>query len=173
VIEYFVIYDLADGREIFRGSGPAGTVALQQPGDGRHILPISAEAVNGSLEEALPELKASLWAQVRGIRDAVVDGGVNTSKGRLDSDLVSRTNLAGAVTAAMLASQNGQPFTVDWTLADNSVAEMSGPEIITVGLEVVAHVDATHAVARAYREQIDAATTLTELLTIDILAGWN
>jgi hypothetical protein len=64
---------------------------------------------------------------------------------------------------AMLAQAGGQPFSIDWTLADNTVRTLSGADMIAVGQALGQHVAACHIKARALREQINAATTVAEV----------
>lgn len=100
------------------------------------------------------------------------DAGVITPLGIVDSDLDSRLKISGAVTMAMLALQNGQPFDVDWRMANNEVVTHDAQAIIAMGMAVGQHIAACQAKKNALDTAIDAATTEEELAAVDIEAGW-
>lgn len=54
-------------------------------------------------------------------------------------------------------------FTVDWTLANNSVRNLNAADLANVGAALGMHVAAQHAKARLLRSQIEAATTVAEV----------
>lgn len=64
---------------------------------------------------------------------------------------------------ATLAAQAGQPFSIDWTLADNTVRTLSGADMIAAGQAMALHIEAQHETGRAVRAAIMAATTLAEV----------
>ena len=78
----------------------------------------------------------------------------------------SRARIVGAVTAAKIAQDAGQPYSITWTLADNSPAEMDAQTTIDVGLALLAHVDAIHQHSRTLRQQIDSAQALQALAAV-------
>jgi len=124
------------------------------------------DAAEGDLETA----RARKWADIKAERDRLEGGGFDMPGiGRFDSDADSRARIVGAVTAAKIAQDAGQPYTIAWTLADNSTFELDAPTTIAVGFALLAHVDAIHQHSRALREQIDAAQDLQALAAI----GWD
>jgi hypothetical protein len=54
-------------------------------------------------------------------------------------------------------------FTIDWTLANNSVRNLNGEDLANVGAALGMHVAAQQAKARLLRSQIEAATTVAEV----------
>lgn len=122
--------------------------------------------------QELAEAKAALRAQVNVLRDqrkSVAPSPI----GLVDSGVESRLNISGAVQMAQIAMANGQPFSIDWTLADNSIAiAVDGPSMIAVGVATGQHVAACHAVATGIKQAIDDAASFTDLAAIDIDAGW-
>ena len=74
--------------------------------------------------------------------------------------------------AANIALRSGQPYSITWTMLDNSTKTLNAVEMIEVGLAVLAHVDACHNKARAFRTEIEAAADEAALLAIDVTAGW-
>lgn len=124
---------------------------------------------NGALVPDLATARARQRAVVNAGRDAAQDGGADTPSGRFDSTPRSREFLNGAITNALIAQAAGVPFTISWTLANNSVVTLTGAELITAGIAVAAHVDAMHQRARVLKERIEAAGTLAEIAAI----GWT
>ena len=62
-----------------------------------------------------------------------------------------------AAEAAQLTA--AAPFSVDWTLADNTVRALNAQNMLDVGRALGAHIITRHAKGRALRARIDAATT--------------
>lgn len=121
----------------------------------------------------LADAKAAMWAEAKLVRDAHIDGGVDVPPiGRFDSDPLSRSNINGAVTGAMLAAQAGQPFSISWKLADNTVATLNGAQTMAAGMAVLAHVAACHANSQVMGLAIQAAANHAALDEIDIETGW-
>lgn len=112
--------------------------------------------------------RAALWEKVKAKRFAVEEGGCPTPLGPMDSDPVSQQKINGAVTMYMVAAGAGQPFSIDWTMADNSTVTHDGPAIVAAGVAMGTHVATCHAVAIALRAQIAACTTFEGLDAIDI-----
>ena len=107
----------------------------------------------------LSDLKAAKWAQIKGHRDTAEFGGFTWDGSPFDSDAISQSRIHGALQLAALISD----FSIDWTLADNTVRALSGSELAAVGVALWLHVGTQHAKARVLRTQIEAATTATEV----------
>jgi len=123
--------------------------------------------------EELVAAKAAKLAAVKAQRDMAIDAGVDVAGvGRFDSDPLSRANINGAVTGAMLAQGAGQPFAVNWKMQDNSIIALDGAGMIAVGLVVLGHVTACHENAQAIGLAIDAAEDFDTLEAIDLADGW-
>ena len=103
--------------------------------------------------------KTAKWAEVKQHRDATENGGFTWDGSSFDSTPISQSRIQGAAQLATLAKINNQPFSIDWTLADNSVRTLSGDDMIAVGAALGAHINEQHVRARQLREQIEAATT--------------
>lgn len=114
----------------------------------------------------LPAARVRQRALINAARDAAQDGGADTPSGRFDSAPRSREFLNGAALAATLAGMNSQPFTINWTLANNSVVTLDGPQIIAAGLAVAAWVDSVHQRAVVLKARIDAAETAAAISAI-------
>ncbi|WP_159915906.1 DUF4376 domain-containing protein [Pantoea sp. 18069] len=104
--------------------------------------------------------KLRKWAEVKGERDRLESGGFDVPGwGCFDSDSESRNRISGAVMAAKIARDASQPYAINWTLADNSTAQLDADGIINVGFTLLAHVDGIHQRSRALFAEIHAAET--------------
>lgn len=117
-------------------------------------------------EPSLAEVKATRWAAVRAARDMAISGGCDTALGRVDTTEVSQLRISGAVQMAMIAAAVAQPFSIDWTMEDNSVATHDGPAMIALGVAVGQHVADCFATGVALRDAINAAETAEAVSTI-------
>ena len=107
---------------------------------------------------SLQDLKDARWAEVRRERDSAEFGGFTWDGSRFDSDALSQQRITGAVTLAMMNSA----FSIDWTLADNTVRTLNAADMIAVGVALGQHVSACHERGRVLRGEIAAATTVGE-----------
>lgn len=120
------------------------------------------------LEVARVERRSAVMAR----RDRAEWSGCETAVGRVDSDPDSQRKLGGAVQMAMIAQAAGAPFSIEWTLQDNTTALPDAAAMIQMGLAVGQHVSACHAHCLALKAAIDAAVDQDSLLAIDIDTGW-
>ena len=171
--EFYSIYNFTTGNLLFRGSGPDGTAALQDLPAGHGIVLLPEIEWSKEWSAVSPDLaRSALWERVKIRRDAVINGGATTPSGAVDSDELSRSNIAGAVLAAVIAQSASEPFSMDWTMLDNSVVTLDAAAMIAVGLAVMGHVNACHDRARVLRAEIEGAANTAALFQIDYLLGW-
>ncbi|MEN2747083.1 DUF4376 domain-containing protein [Sphingomonas sp. T9W2] len=116
--------------------------------------------------------RALVWEAVRAARDRAEWWGCSTPLGRADSGPDSQRKVAGAVQLAMIAQAGGAPFSIDWTMQDNSSVTHDAAAMIALGVAVGQHVAACHAVALAKRSAIEAAGNVEALAAIDVEGGW-
>jgi hypothetical protein len=136
------------------------TVTEGNPFFGGTYLP---EKVEGDLES----LKARKWAEIKAARDTQESAGFTVEGiGTFDSDSESRSRITGTAIAAKIAKDAGQPFSVEWTLADNTAVVLDADQVITVGFAMLTHITSTHEKGRVLRAQIDAAQTAEEVEAI-------
>lgn len=110
----------------------------------------------------LADFKAGKWAEIRKARESAEFGGFTWDARVFDSDAMSQSRIIGA---AQLARIN-PAFTITWTLADNSVRQLSATDMVAVGVALGDHVATQHAKARALRAQIEAAQTAAEVAAV-------
>jgi hypothetical protein len=120
----------------------------------------------------LAERQADLWEAVKAKREIIETGTAPTPSGAVQIDEQSKLKINGLVTMAMLADQQAQPFSEDFTIADNSVVTLDAAATIAMGVAVGQFVSDTYARARELRDAIEAATDVANLEAIDIDTGW-
>lgn len=160
-------------QSVLAAFAPGGTVvALDAAAEAAALAGFALEVVDGAVAGALAGVRARKWEAAKAARDAAEFGGCETPSGRADTSRDSIMRLNGAVAAAQIALAAGQPFSVDWTLADNSVVALDAPAMVALGLAAMAHIVACHEHGRALRLAIADAADLAALAGIDVTAGW-
>lgn len=159
----YTVFNRATGEPLRSGSCQ-DEVFEAQAGDGEVVLQTSALTTEG--------VRYVIWSAAKDQRDLHIDGGALTPSGPVDSDSEARSNISGAATGALIAKVSNLPYSVTWTMLDNSTATLDADGMLAMGLAVLAHVNACHDRARQLRTAIEAAATMAELLAIDVTAGW-
>lgn len=104
----------------------------------------------------LPEAKAIAWERIKLSRTAAEEKAFTFNAQLYDANI---EKIGGAVQMALIAQVASAPFTIDWTLADNSVVTLNAQQMIGVGVALGRHIAAIYDTARALRETIDSATS--------------
>lgn len=86
---------------------------------------------------------------------------------QFDVDSASQARLQAAVQMALLAKMDGQTYSADWILTDNSVRTMSGADFFALAVAYVQYVRGLYQTSRQLRQAILAATTIEEVQAID------
>lgn len=193
--EHFLVYETETGRITRTGMCPPQMAALQN-GDGEEVMLLAQAIQDDSryyieqdqikLKPTSPsvhhlfdygtkswidsrtveDIKANQWAKIKAARAAAEFGVFAWSGSTFDADTSSQSRIQGAAQLATLAIMNNQPFSIDWTLADNSVLTLSAEDMIAVGQAMGEHINAQHTKARLKREQINNAATVAEIEAI-------
>jgi hypothetical protein len=111
----------------------------------------------------MEQARADQWEAIKAARTAAIAAPITVDGNTYDADQDSQTKIAGAV---QIATISGSAFEIDWTLENNSVVTLSGPQIIAVGLALAHRSSLIYGQARLLRAQIDAATTTEEVKSI-------
>lgn len=122
--------------------------------------------------ERLAARRAQVRAAINAKHHIVENGTAHTPLGAVNCDLESRNKINGAVLMALLANAAGQPFSIAWTMADDTEMLHDADDMIAMGQAVGVYVATCHAVARAKKDMAATATTPAELEAIDLDAGW-
>lgn len=146
-------YDL-DGCELVDLTGAALDAGVKG---------FSLEYSGGEMVPRLDDMRRRARDRINAEREARKDAGCATPAGFVDSDPVSRANVTGAATAAIIAQSVGAPFEIAWTLFDNSTVTLDAAATIGMSLAVLAHVTAMHDVATSLKAAIDAAETAEDI----------
>lgn len=107
--------------------------------------------------DTIDSARGRAWIAVKAARAAAESGNFTYDGGEYQIN-VGQVN--GGVTMAMLAKSAGQPYSVTWTLADNTRRDLDADGMIALGVTMGQHIDAIYATGRQLRDQIDAATTI-------------
>ncbi|GAA3708575.1 hypothetical protein GCM10022268_17370 [Sphingomonas cynarae] len=159
MFEHFVAYDLASGKELWRGSGPAGAALTQPLPNGVGILLVPQEVVM-QIEIDLPALRTALMV------------GVDNAAERARARFI--TALPGQVGTYWMKAEVARRW-----LADNSAstvmlaseATARGMTIADLAAEVVANAEAWAFVADAIEGiRFTAKRAIAEAMTIGAIA---
>lgn len=151
-----------------------GEVAVETAGGGPATVTPDGTALGPPLPASLDELKFEKWNAAKVKRDEKIDEGFNVPGiGPFDTDPVSRSNINGAVTGAVVAQMTGVPFSVPWKLADNTIFTVpDATTMIAIGVAVLGFVSACHEHSQSIGLAINAAADEAALSAIDIETGW-
>ena len=114
----------------------------------------------------LQDYKNQKWEEIKQARSTTEYAGFNWDGSTFDSDAESQTRINGAVTLALIAKQAAQPYTVIWTLKDNTLRALSADDMIAVGLALGNHVQTVFNKGQQLQQQIEQATTKEEIEAI-------
>lgn len=106
------------------------------------------------------------WARIKLDRAAAAVAPLTVGAHTFDADPTSQQLITGAAQMALLAQSSGQPWQIEWTLADNSSATLTAPDMLAVALALAQQVDAAHQRGRLLRAQIYATTDPHQLTNI-------
>ena len=112
---------------------------------------------------SLDSARALKWQEIKAARTAQEFGTFIWGDYTFQCDEVSQRRIQGAVQLAAIDSG----FSIDWTLADNSVVNLSAQDMISIGVTLAAHVNACHEKSRSLRQAIDLAQTEQDIAEID------
>lgn len=175
-----------DGLQVQVGSWPSYDIYLQdRPPIWNHYIDLDLGSVveraenllllNGEFagatvvqttDDLLEKARIKQWIIIKTVRDRVEFGGFVWDNSIFDSDSQSQSRIQGGVQLAQLAQQANQPFSITWTLQDNSTRVLNGQDMISVGMALAQHVQAVHQTGRSLREQINNATTVEQVESI-------
>lgn len=109
---------------------------------------------------SLSTAKARKWDAIKAERDAAEFGGFTWDGSPFDSSAVATQRIAGSVQMAVLSQMALNAFSIDWTLADNTVRSLNATQMIEVGQALAQHVAQCHSHGRELRLQIESAGSL-------------
>lgn len=145
-----------------------GWIEIEEaPAGGWHVDLTTKGLVSGALDlRTLDQAKADKRAELKESRTDVVYSTFVWSGSPFDCNADSQALIQGAVLDSLVAAQLAQPFSVDWTLADNTVRTLSGSDVIQVGLAMSAWIRTNFSKGQALQSSIAAATSVAQLESI-------
>ncbi|EMN3699016.1 DUF4376 domain-containing protein [Acinetobacter baumannii] len=107
---------------------------------------------------SLEEVKAQQWEVIKAERNQYEFGGFEFENKLYDSDPNSQLRIA---TAALLG------VSVEWTLKDNSVVNLSPDQLIDLKTALAVHINNIHERGRIARQKIETALTYEEIEAVN------
>lgn len=159
----YVVFNVASGEALRSGNIPEEMLELQA-GVGERVLRGNALNVAGNRSNVLDDA----WI----IREAVIAGGCTTPFGIPDTTPFSISRLTAVVAGANAAITLNIPFSVNFTMKDRTRVPLTAEQTLIMGLTVMAFVSACHDRFAVLEDEINAATSMAELLAIDVESGW-
>ena len=120
------------------------------------------------ISSSLEVLKARRLEQLKAIRYSHEVSGVEVNGAIIETDHTSQSKITAAYTRAV----RDPNFTVPWQ-AVNGFFLLDATQIIAVGDIVMDYIQKCFVTQSAYVEQINASTTIEDLVNIDITQGWG
>jgi len=174
-MKHFVFYDT---EGIIRFTSSAACDSEQVEPDGMsalevEVLPVGpAQVIDGEVVSysipatSLDELKYARRYAMKSARDAEMAAGFTSNALVYDSDQASQVAIQLAAMQALIAVINASAFSVDWTLADNSVETLDKTAMLAVASDLQVMLAAAEAKMQGCRTAIDEATNAAEVAAI-------
>lgn len=116
----------------------------------------------------IEDFKAEKLAKVKAARDAQEFSPFTYNGMVFDGDLDAQRRLSVLVSASKTAIASGYSFTKDFTLADNSVVQLTAEDFVGIEMAKLWQVDVAFQEYRIKKAAIETATTIEELEAITI-----
>jgi len=124
---------------------------------------------NPPILPTLEEVKEAKIKEINTTRNTLEQGGFNFKGSRFDSDQISYMRLLGASQTAQTSLASGVPYSVDWTLQDNTTLTMNAQDMIEIIPTFAVYSNELHQKASMLKTEIEDATTIEEVSAI----RWN
>lgn len=107
----------------------------------------------------LADARHAKWLELKERRQSALVAPFSFNGMTFDADMPSQSNISNAVLVARFSPD----VTWQWTMADNSVAEVDATTMIAVGEGLAARTKNIYEHSQSLRVQIDSATTVEEI----------
>jgi hypothetical protein len=111
----------------------------------------------------LQDHKTAKWTELKQARSQAEYAGFTWDGSVFDSNAISQQRITGAVTLAQMDTE----FSINWTLADNTVRQLNATQMKEVGAALGVHVATQFARAQDLRTQLDAAQTAEQVAAVN------
>lgn len=112
----------------------------------------------------LEEAKTQRWEAIKKIRSQKESGTFFHNNVEYDVDQI---HIPGATQLALLSKASGEPFSINWTTASNSVVTLNADQMVALGTALASYVSGLYDTARVLRDQINAAVTNADVDSIN------
>ncbi len=117
----------------------------------------------------LAPLKKQKREEIKTARDNSILEGIDIDGvGVFDADPISQSKLSNAALAGLLAEREEVPFSANWILKDNSVAQLNLEQLTTVILTGSQFINQIYTDAYTLQTQLNACETIKDILDLDI-----
>lgn len=141
--------------------------------EGQHLIDDQTGEVTlipqGNAGVGLDDRRLTRRKQAKDHREAAIEGGCDTPLGRVQTSAVSQDNIMQAVFQADRAKRAGEPWSIVWTMEDNSEIPHDADQMIAMAMAVG---DFKRACRDACRPILAAIKASTNPETIDITADY-
>lgn len=117
-------------------------------------------------EPSLEEVKLYKKEEINNIRDFKETEGVPYLDKVFDSDPRSVQRITSVVQLAQISLANSQPFSIDWTVQDNTIITLDALQMIGLLQALVIYAGGLHEHAKVLKAQVDSATTKAQVEAI-------
>ncbi|GMB00230.1 hypothetical protein PIPA1_30290 [Pelosinus sp. IPA-1] len=114
----------------------------------------------------LDEIKAQAIQKIKDKRNELEEAGFEYQGKKLDSDPISSQRISLAALAAQSSLAANQPFSLEWTCADNKILTLDAEGVIGMSVALAKFSNQLHVTARDLKDKIMAATTSEEVAKI-------
>lgn len=172
------VHSYASEAAYLAGSGLAWNTPLQMPlfslqGELGDIAerwlatdpasPFAGGSIAADRSGTLDIARGRAWARIKQAR-ALAETADFTCGGVVYQ--ADKERITGAAQLAQLALAGGQPYSIDWTLSDNTQVTLDAAGMVAVGTALGDQVAQVFAIGHALREQIASATSIDALESI-------
>ncbi len=112
---------------------------------------------------SLVQTKEAKKIELNAKRDEVEQAGFIFDGSVFDSDIKSYNRLVGASLTAQVVLAAGQPYSVEWTLQDNTIRTLSAEEVLQIIPTFAIYSNSLHQKTKALKELVDQALTVEEV----------
>jgi hypothetical protein len=129
--------------------------------------------VRARTADELTAAKLAKWELVKAKYQAVLAAGLPIAGlGTVQTDPASFDNIHQAMTGAIVAQMLSLPYTINFTLANNTSPTLNGAQMLSIGEACGNFKSHLHDHSQTLRSQIEATATFAALEAVDIEGGW-
>lgn len=159
-----------DGRWLGSAQSPNEEVSALYAADG--FIPgdppasYSMRYINGAWVLPVDVAKDVARGRINAARNAAERAGFTAYGKPFDADDKAIQRVSVAAQAAQMAIFANQPFSIDWTCADNTTITLTAEQLVELPVIMAQAANGLHVHGRSLKAQIDAATTIEEIEAI-------